>query len=765
MVGTGSRAGPFRQWGMRLTSVRRRHRRRAERHVSGDRRRARVVVTANRAAAVARVVVLPQLLNVGLIGSGQQHVHAVVVVAVLRRAVDQALAQLLVGQPVEVICQRRRQLLLTDSALLKDQLLHRRQAVAEVGDTHLQAGDPVIFRAALLNAFRAFDAVVHQRRAENVVDVLFQHGINHVLDLDGFAGVVADLAVPRCHHLLEIVEVTGGERFLLRQEHFAAGGVAAAFQRGEHHAGEVDKAHAGATVAPLAAYRGFDAADGRVVVGIIALNAKLDKFRDHDFIVVKCRHPEAAADHLHAGVEEVVAHARMVAHAQVWLGRAQTAAGFQNRVGERVHRVHRLAVNQLLAADSNVLVQRAAGRGFGVRAGADFVHFQQLQPAAVQQLDGVLAVQALVQLHVAAVVRIEILVHTGERHGVAVGLNLQDQLNEVAQLQRLPEGFWRLVGNHVAVFRHRQQLVAAAFAGFRRRHLTRQVGEAFDVQADGFQHDINCLQELIAVQVFQHRQVDARAALVHFGAQAVETFLQHQREVYRQVGVAGGHVAFGFDDAGFQQAFLLVGEHAVAAVLHRLAAPPRADFMQHTLVLFAHREARTRTVRQIVNLFLNPGDGIFREDRRGAHFACLVADNQLVVLDPDGAFRQVMCQRQGATHRDRLVHVLLVHFGVMLRALGTDRRLDDMHQRHFMRFNTFAEGVEIQGGHRFILVRSRLTLSGRHTAARNPAGQGYPAVCQGQSKVGRAGGICSCPACDTAKNEYHRRRVRRRRSW
>ena len=70
--------------------------------------------------------------------------------------------------------------------------------------------------------------------------------------------------------------------------------------------------------------------------------------------------------------------------------------------------------------------------------------------------------------------------------------------------------------------------------------------------------------------------------------------------------VAGGHVAFGFDDAGFQQAFLLVGDHAVAAVLHRLAAPPRADFMQNAFILFAHRKARARTVRQIVNLFLNP---------------------------------------------------------------------------------------------------------------------------------------------------------------
>ena len=434
VVGTGGRACPFRQRGVRFTSVRRRHGCCAKRHVCGDRRRARVVVTPNWATAIAWVVILLQFFNVGFVGTGQQQVHAVVVVAVLRRAVDQALAQLLVGQPLEVIRQRRRQLLLTDNALVKHQLLHRGQAVTEVGDPHLKAGNPVILRAALLNAFRAFDAVVHQRRAENIVDVLFQHGVHHVLDFNRFAGVVADLVIPRRHHFVEIAEITGRKRFFLRQEYLAAGGIATAFQRCQHHAGEVDKAHAGAAIAPLSADGGFDAANRRIVIRVLSFHAELDKFRDDDFIVVKRRHPEAAADHLHAGVEEVVAHASVVAHAQVWLGGAQTAAGFQNCVGERVDRVHWLAVDQLLAADGDVLIQRAARRGFGVRAGADFVHLQQLQPAAVQQLDGVLAIQALVQLHVAAIVRVKVLVHTGKGDGVTVGLNLQDQLNEVAQL-------------------------------------------------------------------------------------------------------------------------------------------------------------------------------------------------------------------------------------------------------------------------------------------------------------------------------------------
>ena len=82
--------------------------------------------------------------------------------------------------------------------------------------------------------------------------------------------------------------------------------------------------------------------------------------------------------------------------------------------------------------------------------------------------------------------------------------------------------------------------------------MARQLDEAQDVQADRVEHDINRFQELVAVQVVQHRQVNAGAAFGNFRAHAVEPFLQQQREVNRQVGVAGGHIAFSFDDPGGQ---------------------------------------------------------------------------------------------------------------------------------------------------------------------------------------------------------------------
>lgn len=101
---------------MRFTAIRRRHGLRAERDVSGNRGGASVIIAANRAAAIARVVILLQLVDIGLVGPRQQLVDAVIIVTILRRAVDQPLAQLLVGQTVEIFRQRLRQLLLADGA-------------------------------------------------------------------------------------------------------------------------------------------------------------------------------------------------------------------------------------------------------------------------------------------------------------------------------------------------------------------------------------------------------------------------------------------------------------------------------------------------------------------------------------------------------------------------------------------------------------------------------------------------------------------------
>src|SRR5699024_8084055 len=83
MISTGSRACAFCQRGVGFTPVRCCHSLRAKRYVSGDRRRTRVIVAANRTTTVAWVMVLFQFVDIGLISASQQRIDGIIVVAVL----------------------------------------------------------------------------------------------------------------------------------------------------------------------------------------------------------------------------------------------------------------------------------------------------------------------------------------------------------------------------------------------------------------------------------------------------------------------------------------------------------------------------------------------------------------------------------------------------------------------------------------------------------------------------------------------------------
>src|SRR5699024_8580604 len=117
-------------------------------------------------------------------------------------------------------------------------------------------------------------------------------------------------------------------------------------------------------IAPFATDGGFDTTNRCVVVSVLRFNTEFNKFRDDDFVVVERRHPEAAADHLNTGVEEIVTHTRMVTHAEVRLSRTQATARFEDRIREWIYRVHRLTINQILPANGDVLIQRTSRRGF-----------------------------------------------------------------------------------------------------------------------------------------------------------------------------------------------------------------------------------------------------------------------------------------------------------------------------------------------------------------------------------------------------------------
>ncbi|CQR05924.1 Uncharacterised protein [Yersinia enterocolitica] len=211
-------------------------------------------------------------------------------------------------------------MLLGDKLLFKYQFSHRRQAVTQVGNSDLQTRNPVIARPALLDAFATLNAIIHQRRTDNIVGVLFQYRIHYALYLDRFAGVVTNLRIPLRHHLREIAKVALRQTLLLRQEYLPGCCILALLQRRQHHSGKVNETHAGAAVTPLAANRRFNTTNCCVIIGILWLDTQFDKFGYNNFVVVKCWHTKTAANNLHAGIQKIITDTGVIAHTEVGLG-------------------------------------------------------------------------------------------------------------------------------------------------------------------------------------------------------------------------------------------------------------------------------------------------------------------------------------------------------------------------------------------------------------------------------------------------------------
>ena len=108
-------------------------------HVGADRGGAGVADAADGAAAMARVGILGNLVDVGLVGVHHELVHGVVIVAVLGGVVHEHLADLLTLLAREVGLQRVGELGRRDAPLVKDELLDGREGVGHVGDAHLEA--------------------------------------------------------------------------------------------------------------------------------------------------------------------------------------------------------------------------------------------------------------------------------------------------------------------------------------------------------------------------------------------------------------------------------------------------------------------------------------------------------------------------------------------------------------------------------------------------------------------------------------------------
>jgi len=131
----------------------------------------------------------------------------------------------------------------------------------------------------------------------------------------------------------------------------------------------------------------------------------------------------------------------------------------QDQVGQRVDRV--LAVDRL-TADGDVLVQRAAGAEPGVGPAADLRKRHGLQPQVREQLGGLVGGDAP-SLDVGRVIRVDVLVEAAVGQAVAVGLDLQAELDQPDRLDGLAEGLGRLLGNLGQDPAHLHQFSATRF--------------------------------------------------------------------------------------------------------------------------------------------------------------------------------------------------------------------------------------------------------------------------------------------------------------
>ena len=95
----------------------------------------------------------------------------------------------------------------------------------------------------------------------------------------------------------------------------------------------------------------------------------------------------------------------------------------------------------------------------------DLVDGQSLNPEVCQQFHGLIFGDGTL-FQIGSQIGIDILVKTTVGQGVAIGLNLQNQLDEPGSLHSFVEGFCGLIGNLVADSGDLQQfLLSVAFCG------------------------------------------------------------------------------------------------------------------------------------------------------------------------------------------------------------------------------------------------------------------------------------------------------------
>ncbi len=262
---------------------------------------------------------------------------------------------------------------------------------------------------------------------------------------------------------------------------------------------------------------------------------------------------------------------------------------------------------------------------------------------------------------------------------MAVGLDLQNELDEPDGLHRLTEGLGRLVGHFGTDAAQLQQLRAAGLILLLFRQLPRQCAVAQGKGAHRVDHDQHGpieygLVDAVRVGQIQRRQTRPRALLI-----AAQALPQDARIVDRQMRVTGVELALHAKDAGFHEYTDFLGQQRLAAGAQVVVLPERRDVTQLLLRLLRDVEHVAVSFFEQIQLFQDEVHRILRENGRVAVFGGLIAGQQRLILDIDAHMLQNFFEHQRPRHHARLILIFLIGLCGQNGALGVHIRLFVQH--------------------------------------------------------------------------------------
>ena len=622
---------------------------------------------------MAGVGILLDFIQIGVIGLHNQGVHIVIVVTVFGGFLLQHFLYLLVLRALEIIQDGFPKLRGGNLFLLKDQLLDGGQGVCHVGNAHLEAGNEVVDGSAFLDGLAPAYAVVGEGGAEDIGHVPLRGLVDGVFHDDAVAGHFPDSLVPGGQQLLIGFHVP--EMAVVLGEALPGGEVHSAVHGAKQHPGEVDIAHACAAVAPFAGHCRFHAADGAVVVGVLFLHSPVNKGRNDDFVVVQGGHAEAQAHDLNALGHKVRIQVLMVAHGEVGLGQPGLGHGAQYQEGKAVYGV---LFPGRLSANGDVLVHGAASGAQGVGLGANLVDGEGLNPQASQELQSLLFADSA-DFNVPLVVGVHVLVKAAVGKGMAVGLNLQNELDEPYRLHCFPEGGGGLVGHLGADAGHFRQLCPAGWVLFLCGHFACQLCIALGKVLHGLNNDEHGFVEDVLVNAVRGGEVKGFLELPGALFVACQALCQKALVVHRQMGITGVELALHAEDAGFHKDADFLRQQGFPAGPEVVVLPEGGQLPQGRLGLLGDVENIAVPFFELVQFLQHELHGVFREDRGVAVFGGLVPCQQALVFNVDGHVVQDVCQHQGPLHDRGLVLVFPIGLGGQHSPLGIDKGLFLQH--------------------------------------------------------------------------------------